>query len=144
MRAADLGVEAAQLHLDRHEVAAPIAGVVEALPWEIGERPQVGQSAAVMLANGAPFARIYMPQAMRARVAAGTVAEITVTGIDGVFEGHLRYVSSDAVFTPFFALTEHDRGKLTYLAEVDLTGQEARELPTGLPVQVRLGGGAQK
>lgn len=144
LRRADLGVEAAQLHLDRHEVRAPLAGVIEALPWEVGERPQVGRSVAVMLANGAPFARIYMPEAMRARVAAGTVAEVIVTGIDGTFEGRLRYVSSDAAFTPFFALTEHDRGKLTYLAEVDLTGPEARELPTGLPVQVRFNGGAEE
>lgn len=144
LRLADLRVEDAQLHLNRHEVRAPLAGVIEALPWEIGERPQAGRSAAVMLANGGPFARIYMPEAMRARVAAGAVAEVTVTGVDGIFEGRLRYVSSDSAFTPFFALTEHDRGKLTYLAEVDLIGPQARDLPTGLPVQVRFNGGVRK
>lgn len=137
LRRADLGVQDAQLHLARHEVRAPVAGSIEALPWEIGERPGVGRSVAVMLAEGAPFARIHVPEAVRARLPAGAVAQVTVTGIDDTFIGHLRYVSSDAVFTPFFALTEHDRGKLSYLAEVDLVEPKAHDLPTGLPVEVR-------
>ena len=65
-------------------------------------------------------------------------------GIKGTFEGRLRYVSSDAAFTPFFALTEHDRGKLSYLADVDLTGAGVRDLPTGLPVEVFFEVGATK
>lgn len=136
LRRAELGVEEAQLHLDRHEVRAPVAGIVEALPWEVGERPTIGRSVAVMLAKGAPYARIYVPEAVRARLPTGAVAEVSVTGIDDTFVGHLRYVSSDAVFTPFFALTEHDRGKLTFLAEVDLVEPRAQGLPTGLPVEV--------
>lgn len=142
LRRAELGVEEAELHLARHDVRAPAAGIVEALPWEVGERPQVGRSVAVMLADDAPWARIYVPEALRASVRAGDLAEVTVTGIEGSFEGRLRYVSSDAAFTPFFALTEHDRGKLTYLAEVDLVGPAAKDLPTGLPVEVRFEGEA--
>ncbi len=134
---ADLGVQEAQLHLARHEVRAPVAGIVEALPWEVGERPAIGRSVAVMLADGAPYARIYVPEAVRAILTAGAIAQIEVTGIDDTFTGHLRYISSDAVFTPFFALTEHDRGKLSYLAEVDLEEPKAQGLPTGLPVEVR-------
>lgn len=136
LRRAELGVQEAELHLARHRITAPLAGIIEALPWEVGERPQAGRSVVVMLAEGAPWARIYMPEAVRATVRAGDSAEVTVTGIEGSFEGRLRYVSSDAAFTPFFALTEHDRGKLTYLAEVDLTDPAARDLPTGLPVEV--------
>jgi HlyD family secretion protein len=45
-------------------------------------------------------------------------------------------VASEAAFTPYFALTERDRGHLAYLAEIDLVGETARELPTGLPVEV--------
>ena len=45
-------------------------------------------------------------------------------------------VADDAAFTPFFALTQYDRGRLSYLSKIDLTGDKAADLPTGLPVQV--------
>jgi HlyD family secretion protein len=45
-------------------------------------------------------------------------------------------VSHEAAFTPYYALTERDRGRLSYLAEVTLTDGDARGLPTGVPVQV--------
>jgi len=48
--------------------------------------------------------------------------------------GTVRWVSADASFTPYFALTEHDRSRLSYLAEVDLPG--ASHLPSGVPLQV--------
>jgi HlyD family secretion protein len=48
--------------------------------------------------------------------------------------GTVRWVSADASFTPYFALTEHDRSKLSYLAEVDLP--EASSLPSGVPLEV--------
>jgi len=45
-------------------------------------------------------------------------------------------VATDASFTPYFALTERDRGHLVYLGKVDLLEPKARELPTGIPIQV--------
>ena len=43
--------------------------------------------------------------------------------------------ASDAAFTPYYALTERDRGRLSYEAKVDLTGDRER-LPDGIPVEV--------
>jgi HlyD family secretion protein len=50
----------------------------------------------------------------------------------------VRFVSSQAAFTPYYALTQADRGHLAYLMEVELTDPAARTLPAGLPVAVRL------
>jgi HlyD family secretion protein len=50
-------------------------------------------------------------------------------------EGRVRWVASDPAFTPYFALTERDRGRLTYLAKVDIVDDLAR-LPDGVPVEV--------
>ena len=52
----------------------------------------------------------------------------------GTFDGTVRWVSADASFTPYFALTEHDRSRLAYLAEVDVPG--AAGLPSGVPLEV--------
>ena len=44
--------------------------------------------------------------------------------------------AADAAFTPYFALSQHDRSRLSYVAEIDLTGEETERLPVGIPVQV--------
>ena len=61
-----------------------------------------------------------------------------VDGIDREFRGRVRYVSSDAAFTPYYSLTQRERRRLAFLAEVELTGPEAVSLPVGVPAQVRL------
>jgi HlyD family secretion protein len=58
--------------------------------------------------------------------------EVHADGVERNFQGTVRWVSSDASFTPYFALTEHDRSRLSYLAEIDLA--DAARLPAGLPV----------
>ncbi len=125
----------AALHEARLEVRAPRAGVVDALPYEIGERPPAGGVVAVMLAGGAPYARVFVPAALRANVAPGTTARVRVDGIEAPFAARVRSVSQEASFTPYYALTEHDRGRLSYVAELDLTDAAAQRLPSGLPVE---------
>ncbi len=47
-------------------------------------------------------------------------SQVRIDGSGKVFTGTVRWVSADASFTPYFALTEHDRSRLSYLAEVDV------------------------
>lgn len=126
----------ARLAVERLVLRAPRDGVVDAIPYKRGDRPQPGAVVIVMLADQAPHARVYVPQAVRARVHAGTAAEVRVAGYEQVFAATVRTISAEAAFTPYFALTERDRGRLVYLAELVLTEPAARDLPAGLPVQV--------
>jgi HlyD family secretion protein len=125
------------LRIERLSVRAPRAGRVDALPFELGERAPAGGVVAVLLADGAPYARVYVPQPLRVRLAEGGRARVTVPGLERSYGGKLRAISSEAAFTPYFALTQHDRSHLAYVAEVDLDEAEARDLPTGVPVEVR-------
>lgn len=133
---ADAVLANARVHFSRLEVRAPSAGWVDALPFELGERPPAGGVVAVLLADEAPYARVYVPAAIRVHVKHGTPARVRVDGIEEPLPGRLRNVATDASFTPYFALTERDRGRLVYLAKVDLLGPEARGLPSGVPVEV--------
>jgi HlyD family secretion protein len=130
-------LEAAQLRLDRLRVRAPTDGVVDAIPFKRGDRPPAGAVVAVLLTDAAPYARVYVPEPARVHVRAGGRATVRVDGIAEPFAGRVRLVSGEATFTPFFALTERDRGRLVYVAEVDLTEPRARELPTGIPAEAR-------
>jgi HlyD family secretion protein len=120
----------------RYAVRAPRAGLVEALPYKLGERPAAGRPVAVLLADGAPYARVYVPEPLRAQFLAGTKVQVHVDGVDGPLPGTVRYVSAEAAFTPYYALTQKDRSRLAYLAEITLDGPQAARLPTGVPVQV--------
>lgn len=121
---------------ERLIVRAPRDGIVEAIPYKFGERPPPGATVIVMLAAETSYARVYVPEPLRARVSPGMSAEITVDGVDGRFAGRVRYVGLDAAFTPYFALTQRDRSRLAFLAEVTLVDEAGDALPAGIPVEV--------
>lgn len=133
---AEAALADARLGVERLALRAPRDGTVDAIPHKAGDRPEPGAPVVVMLADQAPYARIYVPQAVRPRVVPGLAATVRVAGLDRTWDGVVRRVSAEAAFTPYYALTERDRGRLTYVAEVTLTQAEARDLPTGLPVEV--------
>jgi HlyD family secretion protein len=119
-------------------VKATRAGVVDALPYKMGERPPKGTPVVVLLADSPAFARVYVPEPIRARVKPRTRALIRVDGSDAPLQGFVRWVASDAAFTPYFALTQRDRSRLAFLAEVEVTDARVRDMPAGVPVEVQL------
>ena len=119
----------------RHEIRAPVDGRLDSRLFEIGERPAAGQPMLVMLAAEQPYARVYIPERLRVHVHPGTSARVYVDGLDEPLAGRVRWVATEAAFTPYFALTERDRGRLTYEAKVDIDVRR-RRLPDGVPVEV--------
>ena len=122
----------------RLEIRAPIDGSLDALPFHVGEKPARGATVAVLLANTAPYARIHVPAPDRARVKPGTAATLRVDGVDRAFKGQVRFIASEAEFTPYYSLTAADRSRLSFLAEVVFDEAEAQSLPSGIPVDVTL------
>ena len=123
--------------LARHEIVAPVDGRVDSRLFEIGERPSQGQPMLILLAGERPYARVYIPERLRVHVNPGTAARVHVDGLEEPLDGHVRWVASEAAFTPYFALTERDRGRLTYEAKIDIDATNPR-LPDGVPVEVEL------
>ena len=129
--------DGAAVDVERHVLTATVDGVFDSRLFEAGERPRAGQPAAVILGGRQPYARIYIPERLRAHLRPGSEALVSVDGIGRPLTGRVRWVAHEAAFTPYFALTERDRGRLTYLAKVDLEDREER-LPDGVPVEVEL------
>ncbi len=126
---------------ERYSIRAPRPGLVEALPYEIGERPPVGAPLVILLADGAPYARVHVPEPLRVAYAAGASVLVSIDGVAEPLPGTVRYVSAQASFTPYNSLTQKDRSRLAFLAEITLGGDAAAGLPAGVPVQVRLADG---
>lgn len=132
-RAAEATVEQARLDLSRLALHAPSPARVDKVWWEIGERPSPGQTVAVLMDDTRVYARIYVPEQMKASVTVGDTLNVALDGHSSTLRGTISWVSADATFTPYFALTEHDRSRVSYLAEVELDA--AHDLPSGLPLE---------
>lgn len=126
-----------KIDFQRHSSVAPVDVVVDSLLFEVGERPAIGQPMAILLSGRQPYARVFVSESMRVHVTPGTSARIFVDGLEEPLEGRVRWVASEAAFTPYFALTEHDRGRLSFAAKVDVLNASTR-LPDGVPVEVEL------
>ncbi|PKG86470.1 hypothetical protein CXF85_01840 [Colwellia sp. 75C3] len=118
-------------------ITAKRDGLLDNLPWNLGERVTLGSPVAIVLAGKAPFARVYVPEPYRVKI---KVADKLVVQVDGLTEpiiGTVRWISSEPAFTPYFALNQAERANLMYLAEIQLP-DSAAELPMGVPAQVQM------
>ncbi len=112
-------------------------GILDDLPWNLGERVTRGSPVAILLAGKAPFARIYVPEPYRIKLTEGDPLTIHVDGLDKPVSGHLQWISTQPAFTPYYALNQQERARLMFLAKVQLP-DSAAALPNGIPVQVEL------
>lgn len=136
LQGAEAALRVQQITLERLTLRAPQAARVDALPFELGERPKPGAVIVVLLGGRVPYAHVYVPEQVRARLAPGHAAMVYVDGIAEPFKAKIRSISSDPAFTPYFSLNERDRSRLSYFAKVELSGKGIEQLPAGVPVRV--------
>ena len=134
LEATEAAISRTQLDIERLRIYAPVDGMLDKRLYQLGERPQPGATIAVILDAARTYARIYVPEPLRSSIQPGETLDVRVDGDNRAMTGTVRWVSADAVFTPYFALTEHDRSRLSYLAEIDLP--DAALLPSGVPLEV--------
>lgn len=142
---AEREAQAAQAHkrLDDLTLRSSSGGVVDQLPFEVGERVPAGGVVAVVLADAAPWVRLWIPARAVVRVAPGGPAEIEVEGIEGRLAGHVDSVSREPQFTPHYALTERERANLVFEARVVVDAAPV-ELRPGVPATVHIPLGPEK
>ncbi|MDG2174768.1 MAG: HlyD family efflux transporter periplasmic adaptor subunit [Gammaproteobacteria bacterium] len=144
IRLAEAQLNAALSVLDRERqnlenltVHATRDGILDNLPWNEGERVYMGAPLVILLAEGPPFARVYIPEPVRVQISIGDSLVVRVDGIGQPVTGSVRWISVEPAFTPYYALNREERARLMYLAEIQLP-ESAADLPSGLPAQVEL------
>jgi len=118
-------------------ITATRDGILDNLPWNLGERVTLGSPLAIVLAGKAPFARVYVPETYRVKIKMGSMLVVHVDGLAQPLQGKVRWIANEPAFSPYYALNQKDRARLMYLAEVQLP-QQYSNLPNGLPAQVEL------
>ncbi len=137
LQSAQAQLASAQVDLDRTEIRAPRDGMVESLPYEVGDQPMPGAPLAILLVGDRPYARVYVPQPVLTQWRVGTAVEIVIAGDETQHAGKVRMLHSAPTFTPYYALAGDDAARLSYLAEVELDNDDAA-LAVGMPLSARL------
>lgn len=118
-------------------ITATRDGILDNLPWNLGERVTTGSPVAIVIAGQSPYARVYIPEPYRVNIHPGSQFMVHIDGIEQPILGTVKWISNDPAFTPYYALNQQERSRLMYLAEVQLP-DSAAHLPNGVPVQVEL------
>lgn len=116
-------------------------GIIDQLPFEIGERTSAGSVVAVVLADDEPYVRVWVPARAASRLAPGASASIRVEGLDEPLDGELEQINREPTFTPHYALTERESAHLVYESRVRILNAP-QGLRPGLPARVALELGA--
>ena len=118
-------------------IRAHAAGVVDQLPFEVGERVPAGGVVAVVMAEDAPFVRVWLPARAVSRIAKNAPALVEVEGLAKDLHGHVTFVAREQAFTPHYALTERESAHLVYESRITLD-DAPEDLRPGLPARIRV------
>ena len=118
-------------------ITATRDGILDNLPWNLGERVTMGSPLAIVLAGKAPYARVYVPETYRVKIKVGQILPVHIDGLTKTISGKVRWIANEPAFSPYYALNQKDRARLMYLTEVQLPVSQ-QNLPNGLPAQVEL------
>jgi len=81
-------------------------------------------------------ARIYLPLSDLNRLQLGQEVQVWMDGYEKALSGKVKWIASEAEFTPKTILTKETRTILVYAVKVDVPNPE-RRLKIGMPVEVR-------
>lgn len=116
---------------------SPVDGVLDQLPFDAGERAPAGGVVAVVLADQAPWVRVWMPARIVAKAKLGAKALISIEGYDATFKGTITNIAQQSEFTPHYALTERESAHLVYATRITLD-DAPDSLRPGLAARVRI------
>ena len=125
LEAARAELESVRLDIDRTDIRAPIAGVLNRRHAEVGDYVAVGDPVIEIVENDPLKATVQVPQHSIHRVQRSGLAQIEF-GDGQVREGVIRHVSARA-----------DTATRTFRVEIEVPNP-GRSLPSGTSVQVRI------
>lgn len=111
--------ELSKVALDKSNITASVAGIIETVNFKQGEYVTPGSSIATLLDNNNEWVKIYIPESELPSVKLDK--EVTLKSDflkDKTIKGKITYISPEAEFTPMNIVTKKDRMKLVYEVKV--------------------------
>ena len=135
-QAASAAVAQSRWRVEQKSVGAPVAGRVEDTLYRPGEWVNAGAPVVSLLEPGAVKLRFFVPEARLGEVRVGSAVRVACDGCGAPIRATVRFVASQAEFTPPVIYSKDNRGKLVFLVEAWPSAEDARKLHPGQPVDV--------
>ncbi len=127
---AEANIERLKAQLAETKISAPANARIETFDLHPGDLVKAGQPLAVLNLKTPPYVRCYIPENRLGWAAPGTEVIVTVDSFpDAKIKGRVRYLSSNAEFTPRNVQTTEKRSELVFEAKVDLLSTDPRLRP---------------
>jgi HlyD family secretion protein len=137
--AAEAAIQRARVAASECRVVAPRDGVVQLLPWEVGELVGPGATLATLVDLSEVIVTFYLPNAELAAATVGAPATIAADAWpDRAFTGAVRTIATEPEFTPRNIQTRTDRDRLVFAVDVAVPNPDGALRP-GMPADVTLG-----
>ncbi|MCP4220020.1 MAG: efflux RND transporter periplasmic adaptor subunit [bacterium] len=127
----------AKKRLEDLTIRSRATGIIDQLPFEVGERVPAGGVVAVVIADDKPWVRVRLPARAVARVSIKQEVGVKIAGLDKWFKGEIEHISREPEFTPHYALTETESAHLVFETKVRLL-DATENMPPGIPAWVSL------
>jgi len=134
----------AAANLDKTDLYAPCAGIVQEKIAEAGETVGAGAPVVRIVDLDDVWLTVYVPEADVGRVRVGQRVDVMVDSRPGeVFPAFVEHMSSEAEFTPKYVQTPEERSRLVYAVRVRLDNRggpdpSARIFKPGMPADAVL------
>lgn len=136
--AARAALAQAQWRLDQKTVAAPVAGAVQDRLYLPGEFVPAGTPVVVLLPPDNLKLRFFVGETELAQIRPGQAVRASCDGCGAEIEAAIRFISTQAEYTPPVIYSRENRAKLVYMVEAGVTAKDAARLHVGQPIEVRL------
>ncbi len=130
-------IEVNRLRLKDCEIRSPLDGTVLNRFAEVGEWAMPGKELLEVADLRHLEATIYVPLPQLNRIKLGHSAHVHVDGLEQSFPARVKWISSEAEFTPKTILTKETRTTLVYAVKLDVDNPDGL-LKIGMPVEVTL------
>lgn len=115
-------------------ITAPAAGTITTRMADLGEVVSAGAVLFTLIDLERLYLKVYVPEVLIGKIRLGLPARIHTDAFpDTPFEAELRYIASQAEFTPKEVQTPDERVKLVYAVKLYLRDNPGQRLTPGLP-----------
>ncbi|MDR2675852.1 MAG: HlyD family efflux transporter periplasmic adaptor subunit [Opitutaceae bacterium] len=130
-------VDRAQWNASQMAQTAPRAGLVFDTLYREGEYVPAGRPVVVLLPPEFLKARFFVPEPALAALKPGAAVRVHMDGQAAPLEARVSHVSPSPEYTPPVLYNRENRAKLVFMVEAVFSGEAARDLHPGQPVDVR-------
>lgn len=97
---AQLAAKKAEVRLQQHKlkqltIVATRNGILDSLPYNLGERVTQNSVVAIIQSNSAPYARVYLPEQYKYSIQVGSLLMVHIDGVEQGLQGKVRWISVD-------------------------------------------------